>query len=307
VTVSGILGFLSLLGCLAVLGQALWKTIAMTRNRFCFSDHSFDEIPKVVRLVLRHCLNQGTVVITDRHSKRFVRFRKYIPRKGDYGLDLEFPETAWSEGYFSKLRDSLITEGNPFRETREVASDVTALIHVDCGKNIEKAAELTRRCMFELFGQTPQPDTRFKSTVENYSSFDEVDDPGYEHPSWSQSSEKLRSRTGIDFKLAMKAAAYTVGIFLCCYPALWWTWFVADPTSPDWQWPIVSFRVAGSYETLILLPIFCALFVITRGTASEISRLAKSKPRPKSPIQRMSAVLVYYALPMAVIGSWIGI
>lgn len=278
----------------------------MSKNSFSFSNHGFDKIPRAIEHALRYCLNEGTLVITERLSGRFIQFRKYIPRKGEYGLDLEFPKTARSEGYFSELRRSLVSDSIPFRETREVAGDVTALIHVDCGKNIEKAAELTRRCLFDFFGQTQNQDARFKSSFENISSLDEVDDPHYEHPPWSQISEKLRSRTGIDFKLAIKAAAYIVGVFLCCYPALWWTWFVADPTSPDWQWPIDSFHVAGSYETLILLPIFCVLFVITRGAAREMSRLGKSKPRPKSPIERMSAVLVYYALPLAVITSWLG-
>ena len=91
-TVSGILGFLSLLGYLAALGQSFWKTRVMSKNSLNFSDYGFDEMPKVIEHTLRYCLNRGFVVITDKNSERFIQFRKYILRKGEYGLELEFPE-----------------------------------------------------------------------------------------------------------------------------------------------------------------------------------------------------------------------
>jgi len=52
VTISGILGFLSLLGYLAALGQFFWKTWVMSRNSLNFSNHGFDKMPKVIEHTL---------------------------------------------------------------------------------------------------------------------------------------------------------------------------------------------------------------------------------------------------------------
>jgi hypothetical protein len=235
-----------------------------------------------------------------------IRFREYILRKGEYGLELKFPESPWSKYYFPTLREALPTDGIPFRETRGSAADATAFIHLDCGSNIEKAVELAHRCFFDLFGHAPDPNARFQSKLENYSTLEEVDDPDHQAPkSWREYWFRYRATGLPDPKLIMKTAAYGVGLFFCCYPTLWWAWFQADGTSPDWQWTTGSLHLAGSHATWVLLLIFCGLLVGFRKTIRVLWKDIKRKPI--TAIERITSSLTTYALPLAVFTSWFGI
>lgn len=304
---SELLGFLSLAGYVALLGRASWLTWRRPKSSWGFSDHGFDKMPEVIEVALRTCLNRGFIVIEDRDSEHFVQFRKYILRNGEYGLELGFPEAPWSKAYVPKLRDTLTADGLPFRETREFIGDVTAFIHVDCGQDIDMAVDLTRRCFFDIFGLAS--DSRFKSSPSNVSALqDHVDNPDYENSSlrqfWPAWRADWRAKGLADPKLLMTGAAFTVG-FVFCYPALWWAWVVAHGALPDWQVSIGSLHLAGSDATLILLAVFCALFVGTRGLGRKL--LQSSTPRPLKPIERFCARLVAYALPLAVVTSWLGL
>lgn len=154
-TISGSLGYLSLAGYLALLGQAFWKTRDMSKDRWGLCNHGFDKIPKVIDYALRHCLNRGFMVITDRKSYHCVVLRKYILRNGERGLELGFPDADWSASHAAALRAALKSEGVSLREASERYREVKASIHVDCGRDINKAVELVRRCFFELFGLPP--------------------------------------------------------------------------------------------------------------------------------------------------------
>jgi len=55
----------------------------MSKNSLNFSHLGFDKILNVTEHTLRYFPNQGLIVITDKNSKRFIRFRKYILRKDE--------------------------------------------------------------------------------------------------------------------------------------------------------------------------------------------------------------------------------
>jgi len=307
VALSEVLAFLSLLGYAALLGQAIWKTWLMGQDDWGLYNHGLDKMPEVIKWALRYCLNQGFIVIQDRNSEHFVQFRKYILRNGGYGLELGFPEAPWSRTYFPKLRDALTAEGTPFRETRESQGEVTAFIHVDCGQDIDRAVELARLCIFDIFGLGA--DCRFKSSPSNYSVlYDVVDDPDYANPAasqwWSTWRAREQAKGRPDPALVFKAAAFTFGFVFCCYPALWLAWFLADPSYPDWRWSVGSVHLAGSHPTLILLPIFCVLLAGFTMAGRELSRGPKLRPRTR--IDQIAGLLATFGLPIAVVASWLG-
>lgn len=108
-----------------------------------------------------------------------------------------------------------------------------------------------------------------------------------------------------DYVLIMKCAAFTVGFFVLCFPALWCTWYFADRLSPDWQWSIGSLHIAGSHASWILLLIFWLTFIGIRRTNRELEKTMKSPPRTS--FERVLGVIIAYALPLAVVTSWFGI
>jgi hypothetical protein len=143
-TISEALGFLSLAGYLALLGQAIWKSWSMSKDRWGLYDHGFDKMPEVVEHAFRYCLNRGSMIVADRNSKHRVLFRKYILRERELGLEFGFPDAEWSRSHVPALRAELTTRGVPFREVRESYGTDVAIIHVDCGRDMEKAIDLAR-------------------------------------------------------------------------------------------------------------------------------------------------------------------
>ena len=304
---SELLGFLSLMAFLALLGQACWKTWRMSRDDWSLYDHGFDKMPEVIKRALRYCLNRGVIVIEDRNSEHFIQFRKYILRNGEIGLELGFPEAPWSTAYFPQLRDTLTASGTSFRETREPYGKVTGFIHVDCGKDIDNAVDLAHLCFFEIFDLAP--DTRFKSKLSNYSNLnDDVDDPDYVDPPtsewWSIWRAKEQAEGRPDPALTLTAGAFTAG-FLICYPALWVFWFLADRAPPEWQLEVHSFRLEGSHSTWILLLIFCTLVIGASRASRKLTQIITFRPRTL--IDRIGGRFVFYGLPIAVVASWFGL
>ena len=292
---SELLGFLSLMAFLALLGQACWKAWRTSRDRWGLYDHGFDKMPEVIKWALRYCLNRGIIVIEDRNSEHFIQFRKYILRNGEIGLEFGFPEAPWSTAYFPQLRDAMTASGTSFRETRETYGRVTAFLHVDCGNDIDKAVALADLCFFKIFCLAP--DARFKSRPSNYSIlYEDVEDPDYVNPSstsewWSlwRAKEQVEGRPGP--ALTLMAGAFMAG-FLICYPALWVFWFLADRAPPEWQLEIHSFRLEGSHSTWILLLIFCTLVI---GISRAWRKLTQTlTPRPRTLIDRIGGLFMYY-------------
>lgn len=307
-TISETLGFLSLVGYLALFGQAAWITRSKSKDSWGLYNHGFDKMLEVVEHALRYCLNRGSMIVADRNSKHHVLFRKYILRERELGLEFGFPDAEWSRPHVPALRAELTTRGIPFREVLESYGTNIAIIHVDCGRDMDKAVDLARLCFFDLFGLCQ--DTRFKSSPLRYSSLGvDVDDPRYENPPaakwWSAFRDSWRAKGLADPALALRFAAFTVGLMFVSYPALWGAWLLADVASPDWQWSVGSVRLAGSHATWLLLLTFTLLIVGFRRVNREVSQV--SNRRPTTTVDRIATPLVFYALPLAVIASWFGI
>lgn len=314
--ISEILGFLSLTGYVALFGLASWKTWMTSKVTWDLDDHGFDKVAEVVKYALRFSLNRGVVVIAEGNSDCYVLFQQYILSNGEYALEFGFPDAEWSTTHASTLRSGLAAERIAFREVFESYGEVNAFIHVDCGQDVNKAVGLARRCFFDLFGLAS--DSRFKSSPLDCSTVHEdVDNPEFESPAVSEFWRGYRDqwqwegKGRPDYKLTMRAGAFGIGFVICCYPALWGAWFFANTSPPDWQWSVGSIQLAGSHATWIILLIFCVMLVGARRDFRELRRAKEfqiSRPKPEIEIQidRIAKPLIYYALPLAVIASWIG-
>lgn len=305
VSYSDVFGFLSLTGYLAALGWVFLFAFRKSKNDIDLVDHGSDSFPNTIRSALLRSPDQGVITIADLNSEYRVLFRAYNSPNGGTGLEFGFPSTKWSQAHSPSLRDELLKQGISFREAREPYGDFVADIHVDCGRDIEKAVELARRCFFDLYGLALN--SRFQISPTSWPDREDVVSAN------GDSDVSLREYTEVmgmpDPSLTMKATAYTAGLILFGYPALWWAWFLADERQPDWQWSLGSFHLAGSYATCVFLLIFGALYVGLKKAGGKIYKDAN--PIPKTRIRRIfsqiSSLLIAYGLPLAVIASWMGI
>ena len=174
------LAVLSLIGYLACIARAIRNAYVQHRaeadaGNWHVSNHTFDKMPDVMEWAIRHCLDRGYITVKARGSAYAIRFTKYIPRKGEHGIEFSFPSDESLTPFLPRLRTALTAKGIPIRETRGAS-----ILRVDCGQEAGKAVELARLCFFELFGLPA--DTRFKTKPKRYSSDEEyVKDPDYFH------------------------------------------------------------------------------------------------------------------------------
>lgn len=310
VTLAEVLALISLLNYIAFWSRGISKVWMASRDDWGHENHGFDKMPEVIRFALRYCLHQGSIDISDRNSEHFVQFQKYILLNGKYGLEFCLPKTGWSKPYFSKLRDTLTADGVLFQESRESDEDVTALIRVDCGQDIDKATDLARRCFFEIFDLAQ--DTRFKLEASNFStSHDDIDGPVSSDPRVSEFWNGFRDARRWDgmedpspFSIIIKSIVFGGFVFFV-YPALWWSWLVANGSPPDWNLSVGSIQLTGSNATWVLMLTYFVLLVGARSISQENADISRREPMSRT--DRIVKVTFLWALPLAVISSWIGI
>ena len=107
-----------------------------------------------------------------------------------------------------------------------------------------------------------------------------------------------------DPKLSFQASAIIIG-WICCFPALWIFWFLALGATPDWSLAIGSIKFAGSSATLVTLPVYGILLVGWWQAGKKIARFGRLRARTL--VDRLAYPLVFYAMPLAVVASWMGI
>jgi hypothetical protein len=310
-TLSLALGLLSLLGYLAIIGWAVWETWVETNAQaeasgWRMGNHTSDDMPKAIDWALRHCLDRGQITIKGRGSPYAIRFAKYKPPLNKYRLEFAFPLTDLSTPFVPQLRTALMGKGFPFRETRD-EEGVTCL-SVDCDQDADKAVELARLCFFELFGLPA--DTRFETKPKNYSTLqDHVDNPNYIDQGslserWKLWQERAleKGQTVPPLGLMLKFAGCAFGIFFG-HPILLVAWLGSDSAAPDWQ--VASLWLQGHWNIAILFFIFCGLFVELRRTNRQLKQYRA--PPPTTPCKLALVNITFLGLPLAVIGSWLGV
>ena len=303
---SQILAFFSLLGFVALVGQASWKTFGRSRPSKSPRDYSLEELPEVLGFALRSCFNDGFVVIEAEGTELFVQFKKYILRDGTYGLELGFPDAEWSTVFAPKLRQALETAGIAFREQPEQVGLVRSFILVDCQQSIDLANRVTRLCFLEIFGL--QEDARFRAQVTDHApKGQEIDDPDIDEDTIKrESAMSFLAKHGIgkvEISLMSLGAIAVVGI-LVCYPLLWLATFGSHGDDATWAASMAGFSLTGSNEALALLIVFCLLVFAMDWSWRRLSQ--RHKMREMTAIDKLFRPLAFNLLPIAVVLSWLG-
>ena len=92
--------------------------------------------------------------------------------------------------------------------------------------------------------------------------------------------------------------------WLLCFPTLWLSFYLNLDALSEWYVDFSSTRLAGNYSTLILLLLFCGLFV----TICWLTH----KESPRGELSDLSwfevtcYCLAFFGLPLAVVLSWLG-
>ena len=113
--------------------------------------HTLETLEPAVRALLRQGYDGGFLTIDVAHEKKFVQLRKYIHSRGNYGIELGFPQAEWSAEYYTKLRELCDDESMSYRVSRASGTDdPLEFLFVDFGKDYSEATIFVRRVLKEV-------------------------------------------------------------------------------------------------------------------------------------------------------------
>lgn len=202
------------------------------------SEQSFDDIRGRLDQLLRSGFDQGFVVFKFKGSECFIQFRKYIHAKGDYGLELGFPDADWSRAYFPLVAEYCTRNDIPYTIGPHNVGDEMEFLHADVGKDTDAAFRLVGDIVEHVF-RMPR-DTAYKLE------WDAIDPTGGLIDSPNQTLGKRErqfrqdffKRTGFymsDIPVAVIwLFAFLVGGLGLIYALLWWAVWAALGVNADW-------------------------------------------------------------------------
>jgi hypothetical protein len=114
-----------------------------------------DDLSKFFKTLLYRGYDTGFLVIETPDRKRFLQFRKYIIKRGEVGLQFDFPLAPWSKEYYVALNKILYDREIAYEAKTTTADTVAAFITVDLDQDYEKANELAKIVLLEVFKLRP--------------------------------------------------------------------------------------------------------------------------------------------------------
>jgi hypothetical protein len=109
------------------------------------------EVPGYLQTLLRRGYDRAFIIITDIPTDRFVQFAKYVRPQREIGLQLGFPRVEWSEEFYEAVQAFLEAHDIPFSIQPTGAPPVTEMLHVDCGRDVDRATFLVERIFRDIF------------------------------------------------------------------------------------------------------------------------------------------------------------
>lgn len=105
-----------------------------------------DDVKRLLGTLLRRGFNQGFLVLdvklrSQKGQRRFIQFTKYI-RRGQAGLQFDFPLVDWSTPYYAELQSVLRRDGFSFVTTSTGRTDTREFLTIDFGSSIDRASQL---------------------------------------------------------------------------------------------------------------------------------------------------------------------
>lgn len=137
-----------------------------------------EDLDEFIRTLLRRGHDGGILLIEEDLSsfrqRRFIQFSKYIAGPGRYGVELAFPCSPWSEGYFPTLRATLDEWGLPYRLERTGQPQTKAFLNVDVARRTDDGVRIARFILRDLFAFPA--DAPLRMSFRNISPHDELID-----------------------------------------------------------------------------------------------------------------------------------
>jgi hypothetical protein len=134
------------------IGTILVLAVIRARRRAKADDRrTLAEVKDYLQTLLRRGYDRAFIVITDIPTDRFVQFAKYVRPQREIGLQLGFPRAEWSEAFYEKVQALLEDHDIPFSIQPTGARPVTEMLHVDCGRDVDRAIFLIERIFRDIF------------------------------------------------------------------------------------------------------------------------------------------------------------
>ena len=106
-----------------VLAGVASAIIATEKSPTPWRGKDFSDVKPWLASLLRRGYKGGHILFVHGPSGRSLRFRKYIPEKGDYGLELCFPKTDWATVYWPRIQAFCEETGLRSRVETQVMDD----------------------------------------------------------------------------------------------------------------------------------------------------------------------------------------
>ena len=275
-----------------------------------WDSYDFSQMRTWLESLLRRGYDGGAVVFTHKPTGRYLRFRKYIRPRGEYGLELCFPKVAWSAPHLPPLEAYCAETGLAcrFESLKSMGRSLDHLV-IGCEQDPDRAFNLALKIWTEYFGLPLR--ARFKLATFDLSYHDElIDSPAHPRISLKEMSgrqrhqlyQKILEPTGLsiadaNFALVLVIAQIVAMIAVSIATAL----SATEP--PDWSFSLGGVTFGGSTSSL-------AFFA---GHLCASAGVLWLRYKFKLPGQKMSRLedlyfaglrSLDYALPIAVILVW---
>lgn len=116
-------------------------------------EHTLESISKPIEDLLVRGYDGGFLIIDASGTKYFTQLRKYIITSNNYGIELSFPKAEWSKDFFIQLIAFCDRNGIKYSLSKEGSiQNALEFLHVDFGKDVNKAHVFIKRIFTEIFG-----------------------------------------------------------------------------------------------------------------------------------------------------------
>jgi hypothetical protein len=126
-----------------------------------------NDFRRCLEVLLTRGYDLGFVVFELPGDQRFLEFSKYIKDQTLIGLQLDFPLAPWSEPYYEQVKGLLERKGIPYLVEDTPNGPVREFIQVDLGHDLDRAADLAREIVEQVFRMSP--DTRLTADFQQVS------------------------------------------------------------------------------------------------------------------------------------------
>lgn len=292
-----------------MLGVMAWATVeTVVYDRRLYSDFTLTKA--WLERVLRRGYDGGYLRLSHEPSGQFMRFRKYIRGKGDYGLECNCLGLDWLESTLHEAQSIAEEAGLPHRvEQLKTRNGSRNGVAIDFGQNAAAAYEVGASIWAGVFGLTLE--TPYKAISGGLSVVDElIDGPDHAPPLYSlPAKEQLkewvaRRRKAGEPSLAMILSSSALIIVVLIsgigFPI---AMLLSRGQAPDWSFQLGTIGLGGSTASLAFLVVLILSFW-AEGRI-KVGKVRKLKKRWERRLLWLKLALAL-ALPFAVVLAWAG-